>query len=863
MKMLCLLVILLLPCLLWAAADHIVIYEILYNPAVTEPSGEWIELYNPTGVGICIDGLSVDDGNTDGDEGTWVIPDPTSADDYILCPGGYVTLANDADTFFVVYGKDPDFAANVGARADVIALETTGSLYMNNTSDQVYLRDAEWNIIDCVQWGTTYETGSDSIFYPLGSAEGDGESILRVPSSDEGAEVSGEVSESLSVVWYLADDVAVDYEGPNTGGLVGVPVIKGTQYAPLAPTSQDTVEVSCYVVDDEEVDTVFLHYSIDGAPYDSVGMTNVSDSTYIAHIMPQPTNTSVMFYITAYDISGYMTRDPSGTDAYSYVVSDDARILVYFNKDVDNTFATIEYAQGNVPLDIKLCEYISAAQYTIDMCVYDFDRQIVCDSLIAAHNRGVEIRVIIDGDNWSTQAYALQDAGIPVICDTFPVGYSGSNLMHNKFILFDVRDSTTLADDIVWTGSYNVTDNGTDLNAQNVIVIKDPNVGAAFLAEFNEMWGSDSMVPDADNSKFSTSKTDNSDHWFWVGDVQVECFFSPTEDAMDTIAQYVVSTADTSVDFCIFSFTYQAICDSMKNHWNGESGEYCNVRGVFDATFWTGSPYSKARDMAGFADAPNPWSPPLDTLQKIITKDNVDGNLLHSKYMIIDAFKTDSDPIVVTGSANWSNNSNNYNDENIVIIHSSRVANLYYQDFAARMQEAGGALQPAPTVVSQTALSAFPVEEGIKLVWRAEGDWKLWTVERNGVVVAEVPPSLDGKNSFLDRDVSIGRHSYVVHGKNGLGRDVSLGPVCCVYPGAQKPSIAVASVVPGNFDVYCTLPYSVEGELVMYDVAGRKVWSAPVDDKVIVDVSYLPSGVYFLMLSWEGGEVSEKVVLVR
>ena len=42
--------------------------------------------------------------------------------------------------------------------------------------------------------------------------------------------------------------------------------------------------------------------------------------------------------------------------------------------------------------------------------------------------------------------------------------------------------------------------------------------------------------------------------------------------------------------------------------------------------------------------------------------------------MAIDAYTT-SDPIGIIGSANWSNNADVSNDENLLIIHSSFVAN--------------------------------------------------------------------------------------------------------------------------------------------------------------------------------------------
>ena len=66
------------------------------------------------------------------------------------------------------------------------------------------------------------------------------------------------------------------------------------------------------------------------------------------------------------------------------------------------------------------------------------------------------------------------------------------------------------------------------------------------------------------------------------------------------------------------------------------------------------------------------------------------GDLLHHKFIVIDAGKPDSDPIVITGSHNWTSAADDNNDENTLIIHSSEIASKYLSEFQARYTEAGG-----------------------------------------------------------------------------------------------------------------------------------------------------------------------------
>ena len=98
---------------------------------------------------------------------------------------------------------------------------------------------------------------------------------------------------------------------------------------------------------------------------------------------------------------------------------------------------------------------ITAAKSKIDIAVFDIDLPELRDGLIAAHKRGVNVRVAYDDTN-ATDARvaqligALQDANIPVIPD------GREPFMHEKIAAID--------DNIVWTGSWNMTFNDTYRN---------------------------------------------------------------------------------------------------------------------------------------------------------------------------------------------------------------------------------------------------------------------------------------------------------------------------------------------------------------------------------------------------------------
>ncbi|MFB1081593.1 phospholipase D-like domain-containing protein [Jeotgalibacillus sp. JSM ZJ347] len=279
--------------------------------------------------------------------------------------------------------------------------------------------------------------------------------------------------------------------------------------------------------------------------------------------------------------------------------------------------------------------------------------------------------------------------------------YSPGVQMHNKFTVVD--------DTWVFTGSWNFTVTGLygseenmangvlGGNQQHVVELHAPAVANAYETEFNEMWGSDTMTPDAAVSNFGTGKADNTEHIFDVGGKMVEVYFSTGDDALGRMRELVKNEADLNTYFTIFAWSDQGLVDELKNKYEGSYNDLegtltgFDVKGLFDYSFWN-QWWSASVDMTGrtasqtSVDNSNTrWANPAP-----VYKAN-EARKLHSKTMIIDA-DTNSDPTVVVGSTNWSNNGNNVNDENMLIIHDADVVNQFIQEFNARYMSAGGSV---------------------------------------------------------------------------------------------------------------------------------------------------------------------------
>jgi phosphatidylserine/phosphatidylglycerophosphate/cardiolipin synthase-like enzyme len=381
---------------------------------------------------------------------------------------------------------------------------------------------------------------------------------------------------------------------------------------------------------------------------------------------------ATVHYMKAFSVSG-----PDTSYATTLVVSTASPpqatgvINAYFNKSVNPALAWFRPANGNQNLVARLLARVNAARRSVDAALYSLSGppgDEIALALIAAKNRGVSVRVIAEEDNRNSNAYnAIAAAGIPLITDRFDQINQGAGYHHNKFFVMDGRGGAPESV-WVWTGSWNPTDPGTNLDSQNAVEVQDPALANAYVMEFNEMWGSASPVPDAAVSRFGARKTDNTPHRFVIGGKRVECYFSPTDGTTARIAA-AISGAQYSAAFATYTLTRSDLANAIIGRKNAGK----KVRGVMDNNTDTGTQY------------PYLLANGVDVRLKTGT-----SGLLHHKYGIIDAENPGWNALTITGSHNWSNNAENANNENMLFIADGDLTNQFLQEFAARYYQFGG-----------------------------------------------------------------------------------------------------------------------------------------------------------------------------
>lgn len=378
----------------------------------------------------------------------------------------------------------------------------------------------------------------------------------------------------------------------------------------------------------------------------------------------------------------------SASGIYATQSASSGEIRVYFNTPVKTAVSMGKPAQFiGQALEDTVIAFINRATETIDFCLYNFNNSglsNISTALNQAKNRGVKVRVIVSGNTTHPGTKEL-DPSIGVLESPYS---AETGIMHNKFILFDAGSANPIKP-WVWTGSTNLSEDQVNYDANNVIMIQDQSLAKTYQVEFEEMWGTTALQPDKSKAKFGVQKTDNTPHFFNISGKLVECYFSPTDGTNQKIIG-AIRSADNDLNVETMLITRTDLASEIV----AAQQRGVNVHVITDNMVDNGTTIN-------------------DILSKGLPQgkavfDSWANGLMHHKLAIADAnFKT-SDPLVITGSHNWSYSADNLNDENTLIIHDAEIANLFFQQFAYRFEENKGSLFVKAISMNEADIRVFP-----------------------------------------------------------------------------------------------------------------------------------------------------------
>lgn len=263
--------------------------------------------------------------------------------------------------------------------------------------------------------------------------------------------------------------------------------------------------------------------------------------------------------------------------------------------------------------------------------------------------------------------------------------------MHNKFVVL-TKDGEPFA---VWTGSTNLTENGIYGHSNCGHIIEDARVAADYLEYWKE------LRKDVPSRAMRTWIGENNDAP--IEDHDCEAIYSP-RTGIEVLEWYAsIAASAQKALFMTFAFgmaeqfkeVYRTDDDVlrmalMEKEGNGASLEQ-GKKDIRKIRARSNVVVAVAKNLV--LDEYDRW---IEERRSLSHENNV--KWIHTKYMLVDPLG--KNPIVVTGSANFSKASTDTNDENMVVIRDDRrAADIYFTEYMRLF--AGYAFRDAVAIARQ------------------------------------------------------------------------------------------------------------------------------------------------------------------
>jgi hypothetical protein len=312
-----------------------------------------------------------------------------------------------------------------------------------------------------------------------------------------------------------------------------------------------------------------------------------------------------------------------------------------------------------------------ASNYKLRAMLYEFHYLPVGKAFSAARKAGADVAIRYEAQSYvDVNEEMIAAAGIKGICKPQK---SRAGIRHNKFIVLIHKEKPVA----VWTGSTNISAGGIfgHSNVGHVIwdkglsqryldywqLLADPEVARGPLVDENlkvEPTPAPGSTPPADRMLTlfcprDAPKTLNTLHWYadLMGSAKrILCMTFAFN--LDKVFSDVLERAGETLQYAVFDKNLKKDVEDQINQ-------------IGNTVIAAGAKLAEG-DMENF-------------LGETLTGFNR-NQYIHDKFMLVDPLG--DDPIVVTGTANFSGPSQSANDENMVVIRgNTRVADIYFGEF--------------------------------------------------------------------------------------------------------------------------------------------------------------------------------------
>lgn len=423
----------------------------------------------------------------------------------------------------------------------------------------------------------------------------------------------------------------------------------------------------------------------------------------------QPANSYRFKVLPRYGKPGQLTTPAEFGDGVAIEVTTEdpasPETAVFFNRAAaasaafNRKFPNLTQLDGDTPdakaarvwlsngLEEAVLAYLSQAKdssFALHAAIYEFQKPELLQGLNDAGDRGADVQVVYHhreknaADTTATKNdAAIAQAAFKKVAVTPRKSNPQGAIMHNKFVVLLKKDAGKLAPVAVWTGSTNWTDGGLygQLNVGHAIY--DADVAATYEAYF-QLLKNDTDAAGMKHTLGSLTPVS----LLLPGEHKVVPIFSPqSTDAMLHLYAMLCDGAKclmVSAPFALSPIILTALSKKRddvqrfmlldKEGSLGKGEEVHVIEG----------------DPADSIAVATTLSSPLHDFQNKLLEGKESfhhaGIHIHSKIIAVDPLG--SDPIIVTGSANFSMNSTEVNDSNTLVIRGhAAVSDIYVTEF--------------------------------------------------------------------------------------------------------------------------------------------------------------------------------------
>ncbi len=366
--------------------------------------------------------------------------------------------------------------------------------------------------------------------------------------------------------------------------------------------------------------------------------------------------------------SVFFNRGVAGSQAYA---------RKFGNKKPDEVADRKAYQWLSRGLEEAIHDFIAQAEnknHTLLAAVYEFNYLPVLESFKKADERGAKVHIVYDNRGkrspGEATAKAVVEAGIEHLVSTRT---QQSYLSHNKFIIFMENDQPMA----VWTGSTNFTAGGIFGQSNVGHWVRNPDIAQRYY----DYWKRLEADPQTKDLRKGNEAANIAPPVEPMADEAFETAFSPRQglgvlewyaDKLDAADRSVFMTAafGVSKELAKVFEKNKAYLRYLLMEKKGKT--YSMLTKDSDVRIALGAVYKRKQTQY------------MEGVHRMLEEELTDLNTwvkyVHNKFMLIDPMS--DDPLVISGSANFSKASTQNNDENMLIIRgNTQVADIYLGEF--------------------------------------------------------------------------------------------------------------------------------------------------------------------------------------